>query len=44
MDEVFGIGELIEEDMRTTKRAAYTAKHLKGLTIEHSMVSLYFVV
>lgn len=38
MDEVFGIGELINEDIRENKRSAYTAKDLKGLKVEHSMV------
>ena len=38
MDEVFGIGELIEENIRATKQAAYTHKDLKGLKVEHDMV------
>lgn len=40
LDEVFGIGELIEEDMKSRKKYAYTAKDLKGLKVEHSSVSL----
>lgn len=43
MDEVFGIGELINEDIRENKRSAYTAKDLRGLKVEHSMVRAKFV-
>lgn len=31
MDEVFGIGDLIDEDIKTEKSKVYSAKHIKGL-------------
>uniref|UniRef100_A0A131YC32 Putative catalytic step 2 spliceosome n=1 Tax=Ixodes ricinus TaxID=34613 RepID=A0A131YC32_IXORI len=34
MDEAFGVGKLVEEELRTTKH--YSAKHLKGLEVLHS--------
>lgn len=40
MDEVFGIGELIEEDTQIAKKMAYTSKDLVGLKVEHDMDSL----
>lgn len=39
MDEVFGIGELIEEDTQIAKKMAYTSKDLVGLKVEHDMVN-----
>ncbi|XP_065199824.1 U4/U6.U5 tri-snRNP-associated protein 1 isoform X2 [Planococcus citri] len=36
LDEVFGIGDLIEEDKRVQKRFMYTSKDLKGLKVGHS--------
>ncbi|XP_014216516.1 U4/U6.U5 tri-snRNP-associated protein 1 [Copidosoma floridanum] len=37
MDEEFGIGNLIKEDVNNEKRNAYTGKHLKGLRVEHNV-------
>ena len=42
MDEVFGIGELIEENIRATKQFAYTSRDLKGMKVEHDMVINFF--
>lgn len=40
MDEVFGIGELVKEEIKMEKIAAYTAANLRGLKVEHNIVSL----
>uniref|UniRef100_T1I2N6 U4/U6.U5 tri-snRNP-associated protein 1 n=1 Tax=Rhodnius prolixus TaxID=13249 RepID=T1I2N6_RHOPR len=37
MDEVFGIGDLIEDEIKKEKNAAYTAANLKGLKVEHDL-------
>lgn len=44
MDEVFGIGELIEEDTKIAKKMAYTSKDLVGLKVEHDMVNSIVLV
>lgn len=43
MDEEFGIGNLIREEVTNDKKNAYTNKHLKGLKVEHNVVSFYFL-
>lgn len=40
LDEEFGIGNLVKEEMHTARNAAYTEKDLKGLTVEHNIVSI----
>ncbi|XP_077537115.1 U4/U6.U5 tri-snRNP-associated protein 1 [Haemaphysalis longicornis] len=35
MDAEFGVGKIVEEELRPTKQ--YTAKHLKGIEVLHSM-------
>lgn len=40
LDEAFGIGNLVKEEIHTTRNTAYTQKDLKGLTVEHNAVSL----
>ncbi|KAK9507412.1 hypothetical protein O3M35_007271 [Rhynocoris fuscipes] len=37
MDEVFGIGDLVEDEIKREKNLAYTAANLKGLKVEHSL-------
>ncbi|KAL0267470.1 UNVERIFIED_CONTAM: hypothetical protein PYX00_009728 [Menopon gallinae] len=37
LDEEFGVGELVEEEIRHDRRTAYTAKDLKGLKVEHAL-------
>lgn len=37
MDEVFGIGELVKEEIKIEKKAAYTAANLRGLKVEHDL-------
>lgn len=38
MDNVFGVGDLIEESTKSEMRNFYSSKHLKGLEVQHSMV------
>lgn len=40
MDDLFGIGQLVHEEIQAEKKAAYTAAHLRGLTVEHDIVSI----
>jgi len=56
MDDVFGVGDLIEESTKNEMKNFYSSKHLKGLEVQHSMacvinnqhfvfhVSLIFVI
>lgn len=37
MDAVFGVGDLVEDDLRMSRKAAYTTRDLKGLRVEHDM-------
>ncbi|XP_050428461.1 U4/U6.U5 tri-snRNP-associated protein 1 [Adelges cooleyi] len=37
MDDVFGVGELIEESTKSEMKNFYSSKHLKGLEVQHSM-------
>lgn len=39
MDAVFGIGELVEDEIRNTRKDAYTTRDLRGLRVEHDVVS-----
>jgi len=41
LDAEFGVGELVEDDMRANRRTAYSAKDLRGLRVEHQLVSTY---
>lgn len=38
MDNVFGVGDLIEESTKSEMKNFYSSKHLKGLEVQHSMV------
>lgn len=40
LDEEFGIGELVKEEVRNDRRAAYSHKDLKGMQVEHNIVSI----
>lgn len=37
LDEEFGIGGLVKEEIHTARNTAYTEKDLKGLKVEHSV-------
>lgn len=37
LDEEFGIGNLVEEEVRSERRSAYSNKDLRGLKVEHDM-------
>lgn len=39
MDEEFGVGSLVEEEVRNERRRAYRDKDLLGLKVEHDIVS-----
>ncbi|KAL0994107.1 hypothetical protein UPYG_G00117840 [Umbra pygmaea] len=39
MDEEFGVSSLVEEEFGQSKKAAYSSKDLKGLTVQHKMES-----
>lgn len=38
MDEEFGVGDLVAEEMKTERRHVYGTKDLKGLRVEHDLV------
>lgn len=38
LDEEFGIGSLVDEEVKTERRLAYSNKDLRGLKVEHDMV------
>ncbi|XP_011867155.1 PREDICTED: U4/U6.U5 tri-snRNP-associated protein 1 isoform X2 [Vollenhovia emeryi] len=40
LDEEFGIGNLVKEEIHTARNAAYTEKDLKGLKVEHDIETL----
>lgn len=40
LDEEFGIGNLVKEEIHSVRNTAYTEKNLKGLKVEHNIVSL----
>lgn len=42
LDEEFGIGNLVKEEIHTARNTAYTAKDLKGLQVEHNIVSIIY--
>ncbi|XP_046471881.1 U4/U6.U5 tri-snRNP-associated protein 1 [Neodiprion pinetum] len=37
LDEEFGIGTLVEEEVKSERRSAYSNKDLRGLKVEHDM-------
>ncbi|XP_047120223.1 U4/U6.U5 tri-snRNP-associated protein 1 [Schistocerca piceifrons] len=37
LDAEFGVGDLVEDEMRNEKREAYTSKDLRGLRVEHAV-------
>ena len=42
MDEEFGVGNLVKEDVQNELKNAYTDKDLRGLKVEHSLVSYIY--
>ena len=44
LDEEFGIGNLVKEEVQQERRKAYSARDLKGLRVEHDMVSNNFTL
>jgi len=42
LDEEFGIGNLVKEEIYTARNTAYTEKDLKGLKVEHNLVSIIY--
>lgn len=44
LDEEFGIGNLVREEIHTARNTAYTAKDLKGLQVEHNIVSIIIYI
>lgn len=44
LDEEFGIGNLLKEEIHISRNLAYTEKDLKGLTVEHDIVSNYLII
>jgi hypothetical protein len=43
LDAEFGVGELVEDEMRNERREAYSSRDLRGLRVEHAVVSIMFV-
>ena len=39
MDEAFGVGEVVTDELMKQKAKAYTSKDLRGLKVEHDRVS-----
>lgn len=39
LDAEFGVGELLEDEMKNDRHQAYSTKDLRGLRVEHSIVS-----
>lgn len=42
MDEVFGVGDMVSQEIKKVKDKAYTSKDLRGLKVEHDRVSTIF--
>lgn len=41
LDAEFGVGDLVEDEMRNERREAYSAQDLRGLRVEHEVVSFH---
>lgn len=39
MDDQFGVSALVQQELRDSRRKAYTDRHLKGLKVDHEMDS-----
>lgn len=39
MDDQFGVNALVQQELRDSRRKAYTDRHLKGLKVDHEMDS-----
>lgn len=42
LDEEFGIGNLVKEEEEIQRGSAYTTRDLRGLRVEHDIVSFDF--
>jgi hypothetical protein len=40
LDAEFGVGDLVEDEMRNDRREAYSSRDLRGLRVEHAVVSV----
>jgi hypothetical protein len=36
LDDEFGVGDLVSEKLKKDREEQYTAKHLRGMRVEHS--------
>jgi hypothetical protein len=43
LDAEFGVGDLVEDEMRNERREAYSFRDLRGLRVEHAVVSVMLV-
>ena len=43
LDAEFGVGDLVEDEMRNERREAYSSRDLRGLRVEHAVVSIMFM-
>jgi U4/U6.U5 tri-snRNP-associated protein 1 len=43
LDAEFGVGDLVEDEMRNDRREAYSSRDLRGLRVEHAVVSAVLV-
>lgn len=42
LDEQFGVGDLVEQDMTELKRKKYSSSNLSGLNVQHDMTRSVF--
>lgn len=43
LDAEFGVGDLVEDEIRNERREAYSSRDLRGLRVEHTVVSIILV-
>jgi U4/U6.U5 tri-snRNP-associated protein 1 len=43
LDAEFGVGDLVEDEMRNERKEAYSSRDLRGLRVEHAVVSVILV-
>jgi hypothetical protein len=43
LDAEFGVGDLVEDEIRNERREAYSSRDLRGLRVEHAIVSVILV-
>lgn len=44
LDEEFGIGNLVKEEVQSERHKAYSTRDLKGLRVEHDVVSTKIIL